>query len=107
MERLKLRKVKNTDERYFHYIVLDTVKDILKRSREDERYAFAIPYRDEYNGKLKPLDDIHCVENGIELCSDDHFRKLSLGEYILASSVLRKDGFVFNRKKNELIKKGR
>ena len=58
MERLKLRKVKNTDERYFHYIVLDTVKDILKRSREDERYAFAIPYRDEYNGKLKPLDDI-------------------------------------------------
>lgn len=105
MEKLKLRKIKVPGEHYPTYGVIDTCNDLEIRARNDERYVWGFRLRDNgYDDTMMPFEEMGCYYNQLDICTDDTFLELDIKDYMLFAAVLKKNGFVFNKKKNELIK---
>jgi hypothetical protein len=95
MEKLKIRKVKGPGELCYAFGVIDTCENILDREAKNERYRLGFKFRDENTLKLRPLEDISCFDNQLDMCRDDIFSKVNMHEYILFSIILRRNGFIF------------
>ena len=105
MEKLKLRKIRVPSDSYPTYGIIDSCNNIKNRARNDERYVWAFRLREFGNDdSLLPLEEMGCYYNQLDICTDDTFLELDIRDYMLFAAVLKKNGFVFNKKKNELIK---
>ena len=106
MGKLKLRMIKVPGENYPTYGVIDTCDNLKDRVMNDNRYMWAFKIREDgYINTILPVEEMGCYYNQLDICSDDIFLEPDIKDYVLFSAVLKKNGFVFNKKKNELIKK--
>ena len=103
--RIKLRMVKATTEKYYAIAVLDTCENIFNRALDGKNYAFSMLIRDDITGELRHREDISCIVEGYDVASSDTFKELTIEEYLIFAYVLKKDGFVYNRKTGELVNK--
>jgi len=102
MDKLIFRKVRSESDSDCIYCVIDTCENIQDRHNKSDLYKFGFKYFDCYE---LPFDQIDAIIDGLDICPDDVFSKLNMHEYLMLSAILKKNGFVFNRKEGKLINK--
>jgi hypothetical protein len=82
------------------YVGIDTFENIKERLNEYKSYSLVLVGIDN---KYYPGKHLYLRNNSFDICEDDRYSKPSIRSYILLGEALKRKGFIFNKKKGELV----
>ena len=82
------------------YVGIDTFENIKERFNENKSYSLVLVGIDN---KYYPGKKLYLRNNSFYICEDDRYSKPSIRSYILLGEELKRKGFIFNKKKGELV----